>query len=416
MRPIRNILRSDLFHNAARLLSANVVAQIVGLLIYPILTRMFAPEDFGIANLFLSIASIVALFTTAEYQYAVMLPRSDQQAAFCLHGGIFITIIVCLTCCGICFFAQPIENLFQAPSLASYLWMMPIYVFLIAIGNLLNFWLMRHKRFDCVSQLQISQNLINAGGKTACGAAHIGGGLIVSPVVSMAIAVGIALWRMPQKLWKNLTVLSPRGTLAAMSRYQNFPRFSLPKSLVDNLASNMPTLLLAPAFGSTTIGFLGMALTLTFTPIRIICSSVNRVFFQHNAQMVQQKQPLRPFVGRTITTIAAIIVPIAILLYLLSPSICRWLLGDNWQTCGIYIRMMIPYLSLAAISLTLNYIPDLLGRQRGLLIFAAIRLALQVSGLVVGILLGSVSYAIILCYNACAILYIIQIAWFYRIS
>ena len=48
---IKRILQSDLAKNSAKLLSANVIAQAIGLLVYPILTRLYLPADFGLFNL-----------------------------------------------------------------------------------------------------------------------------------------------------------------------------------------------------------------------------------------------------------------------------------------------------------------------------------------------------------------------------
>lgn len=56
----------DIWKNSAQLLSANVVAQAIGLLVYPILTRLYSPDDFGLFNLFLSIGGILVLCSTAE--------------------------------------------------------------------------------------------------------------------------------------------------------------------------------------------------------------------------------------------------------------------------------------------------------------------------------------------------------------
>ncbi len=75
---IRKIVTSELTRNSAKLLSANVVAQAIGLLVYPILTRLYSPEDFGLLNLFLSIGGVLALLSTAEYQYAIVVPKTEN--------------------------------------------------------------------------------------------------------------------------------------------------------------------------------------------------------------------------------------------------------------------------------------------------------------------------------------------------
>ena len=77
---VRSIIKSSGARNFAKLLSANVVAQVIGLVVYPILTRMYAPEDFGLLNLFMSIGGVLAILSTAEYYYAIVLPKEEKDA------------------------------------------------------------------------------------------------------------------------------------------------------------------------------------------------------------------------------------------------------------------------------------------------------------------------------------------------
>ena len=65
-------LRSTGIKNFSKLLSANIIAQIIGLIVYPILTRIYTPEDFGLLNLFLSISGVLVILSTAEYYNAIV--------------------------------------------------------------------------------------------------------------------------------------------------------------------------------------------------------------------------------------------------------------------------------------------------------------------------------------------------------
>ena len=89
-------MNSTIVKNTSKLLTANVIAQVVGLAIYPILTRLYSPEDFGTLNMFLTIGGIAALFATAEYQNSIMLPKSEKSGVACFHVGFVITLIVSL--------------------------------------------------------------------------------------------------------------------------------------------------------------------------------------------------------------------------------------------------------------------------------------------------------------------------------
>ena len=75
---LSDMLRSSGVRNFAKLFSANVVAQAIGLLVYPILTRIYSPEDFGLLNLFLSIGNVLVILSTMEYYNAIVLPSEDK--------------------------------------------------------------------------------------------------------------------------------------------------------------------------------------------------------------------------------------------------------------------------------------------------------------------------------------------------
>ena len=128
---IRNLIQSSGVRNFTKLLSANVVAQVIGLLVYPILTRIYAPEDFGLLNLFLSIGGVLTILSTAEYYYAIVLPKNQKDAISVLYVGLGCLLFVSLLIGVSVFFAGSISELLKSPLLASYYWMMPIYVFVM---------------------------------------------------------------------------------------------------------------------------------------------------------------------------------------------------------------------------------------------------------------------------------------------
>ncbi len=148
---IRATLSTDIAKNSAKLLSASVIVQGIGLLIYPILTRLYTPENFGLVNLFLSICGVLSLFATAEIQYSIVLPKTDSLAKACFQVGLIIAgVFTFILLCSIPF-SQQISCVFKTPDLANWYWCIPILVFLTAIWTLLNYWYTRKKEFGCIS-------------------------------------------------------------------------------------------------------------------------------------------------------------------------------------------------------------------------------------------------------------------------
>ena len=90
-------LKSDFLKNVFTLLSGATVAQIITLISIPILTRIYTPEDFGYIAIYLSIANIVAAFSTGRYELAIMLPKKRIEALAIFKGSFKIAVIVPLT-------------------------------------------------------------------------------------------------------------------------------------------------------------------------------------------------------------------------------------------------------------------------------------------------------------------------------
>ena len=159
---IRKIAHSELVRNSAKLLSANVIAQAIGLLVYPILTRLYSPEDFGLLNLFLSIGGVLVLLSTAEYQYAIVLPKKDEDARGLVHiCGLLLLITTGFVLLSVPF-SKPIAHLFNTPELANWYWLMPLFVLTMGLWNILNYWYIRRKQFGAISRYQISQSVLSS--------------------------------------------------------------------------------------------------------------------------------------------------------------------------------------------------------------------------------------------------------------
>ena len=64
-----------------KLVTGTTFAQIIAILASPLLTRLYGPEAFGFLALFTSITSIIGVIACMRYEMAIMLPKTDEEAA-----------------------------------------------------------------------------------------------------------------------------------------------------------------------------------------------------------------------------------------------------------------------------------------------------------------------------------------------
>ena len=412
MRKRDNIFRSEVVRNTTKLLSANVLAQVVGLLIYPLLTRLYSQDDFGLLSLFVSMGGVLAIIATAEYQYSIVLPGDDKTAVGSWHAGAIILCCVTLLISFSIPFAPQIAALFKAPSLVQWYWMLPLYVFLMGLWALLNYWYSRHKQFGKIGTYQVTQSLVGAGAKSGFGAAGFtSGGLIVSSILAPLTAIGLNILTSLRSL-RPLRTFDKNATITAARTYRNFPCFSLPRALVNNVSGNLGVWLLTPAFGLTSVGFFGMAITLAFRPLNVICNSIYQVLFQRTSERVQQHRSIR-HIFRQLLPKTALIVGLAFLaLYFVLPSLCGWLLSDGWEETGELIRLFLPWLFFSMLVAPICFLADVFGKQKIGLFFEILLVTARAAGLLFGIWKQDFHLAVLAYSLSSALVICAQLVWY----
>lgn len=370
-------MASRLVQNSAKLLSANVFAQAIGLAVYPILTRLYVPEDFGALNVFLSMAGIATLISTAEFQYAIVLPKDDKKAWNVMQCGLIVLAIVSLCC-------------IWKPLLA-------LYVLVMGLWTLMNYWYTRQQEFGSISRYQIEQSIGSAAIKTGMAYMPMSGGLIwgsvLAPLISLLTNWFYAGRKSVGNRWRE--PLRKEELKAAVSEYRNFPCYNLPRSLVGNLGGNLPSVLMAPVFGMSELGFFGMALTLAFRPINMISGSIYQVLFQQFSELVKQQKSIKNIFNNYIKKAFLIAAPIFAILCSVLPTLCEILLGNGWNIAGKYIQWMLPWLLCSLLVAPICSLCDVFGEQKKGFLFEILLSTARLCGIGAGILTHNFLYAVI---------------------
>lgn len=416
MRKITKIINSDIAKNSAKLLSANIISQVIALLIYPLITRLYTPADFGLFNLFTSIGGIVILFATAEYQYAIVLPKERQKAIACFQVGFFILIVVTIICFFSILFQTQISALFNTPALGDFYFLLPFYVFFSALWILLNYWHTRNKNFSHIATYQITQSSVNSASKYGFGLMNfLHGGLIVSSVFGPLIALIISVVTKFKENIQPLFLFKKETCKTVAQEYSNFPKYSLPRTAINYLSGNLPFLLFTPFFGIAEVGFFGMALALAFRPINMISGSLYQVFYQKTSESVNNKETIMPFFKKFIRNALLLITPFFAILYFALPWLTDFLLGDGWGSTSDIIRIMLPWLLLSALAAPICYIVDVFQEQKIGLWFEVGNIILVATTLLLGVYVGDFLKATCFYYTMQACFVACRLIWFFSI-
>jgi len=96
----KRLASNDFLKSLAVLMTGTLIAQVIGYLLAPIITRLYTPAEMGEFGMFQRVTVLLATIATARYEYALPLPKKDNHAFILFRFAIktsLITILLCLT-------------------------------------------------------------------------------------------------------------------------------------------------------------------------------------------------------------------------------------------------------------------------------------------------------------------------------
>jgi len=349
-----------------KLVSGTTIAQLIGILASPILTRLYAPEAFGALALFTSITSILGVIACLRYELAIMLPESDEDAANLLGVSLLSALLIALLTVPVIWWGRDLLlGWLNAPELAPYLWMVPPFVFLTGVFLALNYWNSRTKRFGRLSIARVSRSVATTSTQLGFGfAGYATGGTMIGASVgghTLATAVlGGQIWRDDRKLF--LRSINWRGMLTGIERHRKFPLYGTWSSLLNTVSWQLPAFLLAAFFSPTVVGYYALGFRILQMPMNLIGNSIGQVFYQRAAEAKVQGT-LTETVETTLRALIAIGVFPLLVLSVLGRDLFGIIFGPQWAMAGVYVQILSPWAVVWFVSSPLSTIIIVRGRQ-----------------------------------------------------
>ena len=102
-------MRGNLYANMLKMFSGSAMSQLSWMLSMMVLTRYYAPEDFALYQMFVTLVGVCTIFSTAKYEMAIIVPRyrwqSMQLLGVCMSLAVIVAIVLqLLVFIGCCFF------------------------------------------------------------------------------------------------------------------------------------------------------------------------------------------------------------------------------------------------------------------------------------------------------------------------
>lgn len=347
--------KSEFGKNVLTLMTGTTIGQIIPVLLSPIITRLYSPEDYGMFAVFLSITAILSVISTGRFEFAIVVTDNDEKALNLTALSILISFLLSVfSFLLILFFNGQITIWLSQPSLSHYLYFVPLALFLNGIYQTLAQLLNREKEYKTLSAGKILQPVSSGITQVSFGYFNVGSGLIFGNLIGIFVASLTLLTKAFLKFKNKLFSFTASDLKQTATEYKDLPKFSVLGSLLNSLSFNIVSVVLTSLFSSTVVGFYALIFRVLSSPANMIGTAVGQVYLeQASSEKRKNGNSLTTFIY-TSKRLFIIGIPIFILLFLFIEDIFGIVFGEQWKPAGEYARILLPLFFVRFISTTLS--------------------------------------------------------------
>jgi len=350
----RRLSASSFASNVVFMLAGTMLGQAASVLLAPVLTRIYSPDQFGTLSVYTAVLSILGVMAALGFDGAIPIATGGSELANLLAvSGVSLLGTTGLLSIAAWLLPEHAATSDWLGTLSSCRVLLPLgffclgsYYVMVAAAT----WL---GAFREIARTRISQGLSGPISQIALGLLGAGApGLAIGFVIGQSSGTLLLASRVYRAVPELRRVVSWQGMVAAMRRYAHFPLFSSWSRVLDMAGGGTVLFLVFSVCYSPEIaGFMFLTERVIGRPLLIVSTSLLQVFTGEAGQAVRQEPALfsrrfRQVVPRQFMLSAAWV--------LLANLIASWafpiLFGNQWDAAIPYLRALSPaYLALAVL-------------------------------------------------------------------
>ena len=363
------------------LLTGGALAQLVPLLLGPVLARLFSPEAFGLFTAFATIAASVAVVACARYEYALPMAHDDAEAAARLSLALRIWV-------GVVALSVPLAWVLHAAGRLAVAWALPLSVAATGLLQLLMMWSNRAEAYGALAASRFVQYAGAALLQVALGwwlwrgsaaGADAAWALVLGPVIAVALAAPLLARTAPAGGWSALWRVPGHAMRSVARRYRDFPLLNTPHAFLGTLQDALAVALLIAWSGEAAAGFWGLALRYLKAPATLVGTAVSQALYPRLTQSTPAEA--QRAVRQVMALLGALALVLMLVLLLVGPWLFATVFGAQWRDAGELARALAPYIAAHFVAAPLAVVTMAWGAQAW-----ALRLALWGQAAFVGAL------------------------------
>jgi len=338
-----HLLKSEIVRSSTVLISGTIAAQLVSILLQPVLRRLFSPESFGILSAYISMVGMIVILCSLRYDDTIVLPKSDKESINVLGLSIIISLFFnLLIFILVILLGSRLKEFLNLPTgfPVKILYIIPAGSFLFSVYQSLNSWLIRKRKYVSVSVNKLVRRSSEGVAQLIFAFLKSFNGLIYSDIIGQTANVATAALQ-SKKYGLNLKLISKNKLAYVLKKYSEFPKFNLLPAFMSSCSYLLPPIFILKFYSSETAGFFDLSKLLLSIPMALIASSISNVLLQRISEKFNNKVSFLPDLKPVLIIVGLIAFVEILAIVLFGEELFTFIFGSQWIMSGKISRIMV---------------------------------------------------------------------------
>ncbi|MEH7119240.1 oligosaccharide flippase family protein [Neobacillus vireti] len=360
---LKNFSNTSYLKSIGTLFTGSLIAQLITIILSPVITRIYTPEDLGYYSLLLSVIAMFGTAITGRYDMPIVKVNNESEVYSLIVASSIINVIFSsvVSVCSLAYFII-YENMYSNIGITILL-IFPMFI-MTGVINTVSSYNNRYKEYKLLSSVSINRAITQNSGQVLFGIFGLGiKGLLISNFLSLLVGLNAQF----KRLKRNLTLLKEvnfKEVKEVLIRYNNQLFFSTPSILLNTVSYSLINFLISYLYGAKVLGYYSLSYRMLGLPLSLISMNVARVFFEQASSELRLTGMCINSFKKTFKFLFYIAIPMGIILIILAPTAFSFVFGSSWKTAGIYVQVLTPMFVARFIILSLTSVLVITDNQK----------------------------------------------------
>jgi O-antigen/teichoic acid export membrane protein len=342
MNPL-HLIKKEIFKDLSFLMGGTFIAQLIPILLQPLLKRVFTVEEFGIFDLYFRSVGLLAIIFSLKYEKAIVLSKNRRESSSIYVGIILLGIALFLftELVLILLHSFGISPLNFPKQYSLIIFLIPLSALFFSINTASQFMFIRQKRFLASSSLKIVRRATEGVVQAGSGISGFFWGLPIGDTLGSFCAATMGMFRLRKVVRKNLPRDLINGILKIAAKYSEFPKFALGSNLLNTFVLSALTFQIFAKFSIEEVGFAELTQRMLTIPSALIGVSLGQLVLQRFSTAYNNGTSVIKLFKGLLAFSTLISIPFFIIIFFWGSEIFGWVFGHEWTVSGDYAKSLI---------------------------------------------------------------------------